>query len=257
MNKSYIERKVKDHFTNPGTYRYNERKGFVHREDPIILDFISSSNNSQTSKVLEVGGGSGYMLDLISSEISINDLYNCEIVPEVYRMQANKNINLIGCSVLDIPFRHDSFKYVIIKNLLHHLIGNTRKKSKDKAICAVKELIRVAEDGGYIIILEQYNRHRLFASIIFYITCLFSLFRVSFKSFGWNQNIIVSFLTSNEIRELVMMNGREDVEIFLDISNKIDVPIKYKASLLMSDIGRILLIGKICKHTENSIINEL
>jgi protein-L-isoaspartate O-methyltransferase len=48
------------------------------------------------SMVLEVGGGSGYMLDLIASETGIKHLYNCEIVPEIYRNQVNKEITLIG-----------------------------------------------------------------------------------------------------------------------------------------------------------------
>jgi len=129
------------------------------------------------------------MLDFIASETDIKHLYNCEIVPEVYKKQVNKDINLIGGNALNLPFKSNSFDYVIIKNLLHHLVGRTGRESKDNARRAIKELKRVIKDGGYIIILEQYNRHEFF------------------KSFGLGKYVIVSFLTPNEIRKFLTGAG--------------------------------------------------
>ena len=68
------------------------------------------------------------MLDLIASETGIKHLYNCEIVPEVYKRQVNKDISLIGGDALKFPFKDSISGYVIIKNLLHHLVGRTRKE---------------------------------------------------------------------------------------------------------------------------------
>ena len=48
--------------------------------------------------------------------------------------------------------------------------GQNERKSKAHARHVVEELTRVVKDGGYIIILEQYNRHRFFSSVIFYLT---------------------------------------------------------------------------------------
>ena len=48
------------------------------------------------------------MLDLIASETDIKHLYNCEIVPEVYKKQVNKDINLIGGNALNLPFKSNS-----------------------------------------------------------------------------------------------------------------------------------------------------
>ena len=183
------------------------------------------------------------MLDLIASETDIKHLYNCEIVPEVYKKQVNKDINLIGGNALNLPFKSNSFDYVIIKNLLHHLVGRTRRESKDNARRAVKELKRVTKDGGHIIILDQYNRHEFFSSIIFYLTLFFSILGISFKSFGLGKNVIVSFLTPDGIRKFLTRAG--DVEIVFDRENRLDVSKKLKYTLLMSDIGRLLIIGKV------------
>lgn len=183
------------------------------------------------------------MLDLIASETSIKNLYNCEIVPEVYKRQVNKEISLIGGDALKLPFKDSVFDYVIIKNLLHHLVGRTRRESKDNARRAVEELKRVTKEGGYIIILEQYNRYGFFSSIIFYLTLFFSVFGISIKSFGLDRNVIVSFLTPEEVKKFLT-----DVDVVFEFSTRLNVPKRLKYTLLMSNVGRLLVIGKVRKR---------
>ena len=242
--KQFTYKKVADHFKESEDYRM--RKGIVHaEEDPIMIDFIRSHASSE-DRILEVGGGSGAFLDLVLENTSIKEAYNVELVHETYRKQVNGDIYLIGGNALDLPFTDCSFDWVVIKNLLHHLVGRTRGESKANAKHAIEELIRVAKDGGYIIILDQYNKHRVFSSVIFYLTLFFSVFGISFKSFGWGKNVIVSFLTPYETRGL--LTGAGDVEIVLNRENRLDVPRKWKYTLLMSDIGRLVVIGKVRKN---------
>ncbi len=244
MSQKYMEKRVKEHFTDSDVYNYRNRKGFVHSEDQTILNFIKNTCTSN-SQLLEVGGGSGYMLDLIYSETPIKYFYNCEIVPLVYKTQVNKEINLIGSNALNLPFKNGTFDYVIIKNVLHHLVGRTRGESKENSRRAIIEITRIIKKNGYIIVLEQYNKYNLFASIVFYSTLFFSLFGLGFKSFGWGKNVIVSFLTPNEIKTSAM---RANIELIVYYAYKSIVPKKLKISLLMADIGRVLLIGRVRKH---------
>jgi ubiquinone/menaquinone biosynthesis C-methylase UbiE len=81
---------------------------------------------------------------------------------------------------------------------------------------AIKELIRVAKTGGYVIILELFNRHKLFSSIIFYLTLFFSCFGFHFEMIGLRKNVIVSFLTPNEIMK------------FLREFRKVEIILKYE-----------------------------
>lgn len=53
-----------------------------------------------------------------------------ELVYEAYRKQVNGGICLIGGNALEIPFKDCSFEWVVIKNLLHHWVGGTRRESK-------------------------------------------------------------------------------------------------------------------------------
>ena len=239
--KQFTYKKVADHFKESEEYR--TRNGIIHdKEDPIMIDFIRS-HTSRQDKILEVGGGSGAFLDLVLENTSIKETYNIELVYDAYRKQVNGGICLIGGNALDLPFKDRSFEWVVVKNLLHHLVGLTRRESKAYAKRAVEELIRVANDGGFIIILDQYNRHRFFSSVIFYLTLFFSVFGIGFKSFGWGKDVIVSFLTPDETRSFLTETG--DVEIVLNVENRLDVSRKLKYTLLMSDIGRLVVIGKV------------
>ncbi len=56
MSKQRIQQKVKESFAGSEIYGYSIRKGFVHPEDPIILNFIKNKCTFD-SKILEVGGG--------------------------------------------------------------------------------------------------------------------------------------------------------------------------------------------------------
>jgi len=239
-----LENKIKEHFRQSSYYK--SRRGYIHPEfDPLILRFIKETK-ALNSKILEVGGGSGYMLNLIATETGIKDLFNCEIVPEVYKIQRGM-INLVGGDALNLPFKTSSFNYVIIKNLLHHLVGKTRRQSKENARKAIKEFLRILRNKGYIVILEQYNKYVIFSFLIFYITLLLSRKSLSFEPLGLHRNVVVSFLNPSEIKEMLVNMSKIRVDIVVSKMNRLNVPWTYRLTLLMTNIGRVLFIGKVSK----------
>ena len=171
-------------------------------------------------KFSKSGGGSGYFLELVIENTCVKETYNVELVYKTYNKQVNEDICLMGADALHLPFKNCSFEWVVIKNLLHHLVGRTRKESKAFAKKAVEELTRVTKDGGFIIILDQYNKHRLFSTIIFYLTLFFSVFSIGFKSFWWSKIVIVSFLTPDETKNFLMETG--NVEIVLNTEKQVE-----------------------------------
>lgn len=232
-------KKIKDHFEVSEKYR--SRKGIVHTEDTQILKFIAC-HVSNEDIVVEVGGGSGAFLDLILENTDIKKAYNVELIFKAYRDQVNENITLIGGNILDLPFKNSSLNYLVAKNVLHHLVSKTRQKSKANARRAVEELIRVTKVGGYIIMLEEYNRYRLFSFLIFYLTLFFSRFSVGFEFFGLSKNVIISLLSPYEIKNLFSSSSNTD--IVLNEVNRFNLSRKMKYTLLMSNTGRVLIIAK-------------
>jgi len=168
-----------------------------------------------------------------------------ELVFDTYRKQVNESIFLIGGNAMDLPFKDCSFEYTVVKNLLHHLVGRTRRESKAFGKRAVEELMRVTKTGGYIIILDQYNRRRFFSAIIFYLTLFCSIFSISFESFGWGKNVIVSFLTPVETRDF--LTGTGNIDIVMNVENRLELSRRWRYTLLMSNIGRLVVIGKVKK----------
>jgi ubiquinone/menaquinone biosynthesis C-methylase UbiE len=208
-----IRQKVVDHFKDTDIYRV--RKGIVHEEDLFLIDFIGNHASGE-DKILEVGGGSGAFLDLVIENTNVKEAYNVELVAQIYKNQVNEKICLIGGDALNLPFKDCTFEIVVVKNLFHHLVGRTRKQSKENVLQTIKELIRVAKKGGYVIILELFNRYNFFSSIIFYLTLFFSCFGLHFEMIGLRKNVIVSFLTPNEIMK------------FLREFRKVEIILKYE-----------------------------
>jgi len=153
-----------------------------------------------------------------------------------------------------LPFQDQTFDYCIAKNLLHHLVGSTQNESRLNAAKTVEELIRVAKNKGFVIILEQYNKCNLCATLLFHASLLFSHMGISSKFFRMGKNVIVSFLTPGEIQNLLCRENRGVTKIFLlkNINNDATVALRFKLSLLMSKVGLTLLIARIDKSERQS-----
>lgn len=218
---------------------YKNRKGIIHPEDSQIIDFIKKMSGN--INLLEVGGGSGALLDLILNESKTEICCNVEIAFKNYKYQCNNGINLIGGNALKLPFKDKTFDFIIMKNVLHHLVGKTIKESRKNVEICLTELKRVVKLRGYIILVEQYNMSKSFSAIIFYITILFSKF--GFDYFNFNKNVVVNFLTPEEIKYYFIGKVKE-INIEHESLCKITVDKKFKYTILMSNVGRMFLIGK-------------
>ncbi|MFC1571238.1 class I SAM-dependent methyltransferase [Candidatus Margulisiibacteriota bacterium] len=120
------------------------RVAFYHKR---IIDFISARSNV-SSKILELGGGSGYDLALflqkeapfqtyVFSEISL------KMTAYAKRNIAHKKVMFCCIDAQNIPFDCGEFDFVYIMAAFHHL------PDKEKAL---KNLVRVVKNNGYIIL---------------------------------------------------------------------------------------------------------
>jgi hypothetical protein len=237
---NFLQNKVIDHFIG-ASQTYANRQGVVHREDPEILGIIRTSE-IDGGRILGVGGGSGYFLDLIKESTNTFHFYNCELTWQAYKCQISQDINLVGGNVLSLPFAENKFDFVIAKNLLHHLVGSTRRSSKQLAQMAAYEMMRVSKRRGYIIVLEQYHQYQFLSSIIFYVTLLFSTVRIRIKSLGLGRNVVVSFLTPAEIRKLFEIPNHGSGRVKIDKAEGLPIPRVFRLFPFLNRLGRLLYI---------------
>jgi SAM-dependent methyltransferase len=234
---------VKEYFRR--TKRY---KGIVKPPDPSVdyplVNFLQN-NLSREAKILEVGGGSGYLLKLFADKGYFN-LFNGEIVPDVYQ-QTSPFIQLIGTDALNLSFRNDSFDCAIIKDLLHHLVGKTWKRSKLNAHRAIEELKRVVRDGGFIAVLELCNEDKLANFLLYHITKILAKINIGLPFIGLDKGVIASMLTQKEVLDLLV---GKDVELLLQKVVKHNVLRRQKWTGLWRNIYSVLLIVKLHKNDD-------
>ncbi len=215
---------------------------YSHRYDlknTAIIKFIRK-HGKDNQNVLEVGGNNGSVLDNIFKYTPIKRGYNLELTTIFSKYQVNKDIIFINGSALNLPFKDNTFDFVVIRHLLHHLVGRSRSASKENAHRAVDELIRVTKSGGYVIIEEEYNKYNIFGTLTFYILLAMSRIKMSSEYFSIHKNLIVSFLTIKEIKSLL---GRENIKIVEEGITKWNPSRKFKITILMSKLGSVFWAG--------------
>lgn len=91
--------------------------------------------------MVDVGCGTGNILELVRRETGIRDLCGIDISPNyVSRTKEKLNCDTFLGSVLDRGFVEAvprKFDFAILGALLHHLVGRTRGESRGYAFAAV------------------------------------------------------------------------------------------------------------------------
>ncbi|MGM0406210.1 MAG: class I SAM-dependent methyltransferase [Thermoplasmatota archaeon] len=121
-------------------YPFFERLLFSGTRDKMIEEM----DLSKVDKVLDVGGGTGMLLEMILKERSDVDVYLLDESKEMMQ-KAPFSHNKIRGKACRTPFISDSFDLVLCVDALHHF---------EKKAGSLKEMIRVLRSEGEILILE-------------------------------------------------------------------------------------------------------
>lgn len=238
MSSDFLGNKVVEHFRESKDV-YAQQRGVFDKRDKKIIKIFKNANK-KNAKILEIGGGSGYFLEAVINEMKSVAAYNCELAYDVYKNQVIPDIDLIGGNALNLPFKNDVFEFVMAKNVLHHLVGKTRKISKRLVIKSISEFVRIVKSGGYVTLFEEFHQSNFIAGMMFYISLVFSMFNFRFDALGIRPKVIVSFLTPKEIRGLfdkynfgenhivyedVRLTKHSDIYRYLPLINRLGVMI--------------------------------
>lgn len=108
-------------------------------------------------KILDVGCGPG-----TDAEIFVR-IYHLKFYgTDIYKDQniIKKRLNFKLGSIYKIPYISNSFDYVFVHDVIHHV--DEKKKREGKHLKALEELRRVCKKGGSIIIVEGNRYNPLF-----------------------------------------------------------------------------------------------
>jgi ubiquinone/menaquinone biosynthesis C-methylase UbiE len=108
--------------------------------------------------LLDVGCGDGSDVIIFQKEYALNvsaiDVYTHDNIKNI------KNLEFKQAGIYNIPYKDNSFDYIFLHDVLHHI--DEENQSYEKHIQGLAELLRVVKPGGKIIIVEGNRYNPLF-----------------------------------------------------------------------------------------------
>ncbi len=183
----------------------------------LILAWLSKQKSNKRLEICEFGGGAGQLLAQIQKSFPKYSYTNMEIIHDYKQYLASGDIRFVFGSVLHSGFRNGSFDLIVMRDVLHHLVGRSLKEAGSNQILALKELKRVIRPGGVVFIEEFTNESEISGKLLYYLTRLNSKIGIHISSLFVSPNVIVSFLTSNKLIALCnSVFGKENVDIEIE-----------------------------------------
>lgn len=167
----------------------------------------------KTMEICEFGGGAGQLLNEIRKSYQNANFTNVEIIDDYKRFLVSKKVRFILGSILDSNFPNEAFDVIIIRDILHHLVGEGYKETLNNQRLALMQLKHLVRPGGVIFIEELTNESEVATRIIYYLSWLNTKIGVHIPSLFVNKNVIVAFLTSDKLLNMCnQVFGKKNIE---------------------------------------------
>ena len=210
-----------------------------------LYDWIQGKKDALQNRfplhVCEFGGAGGNMLLEIQNKIGRKFIFhNAELVEKYRSTQVLETINFTRTSILDSEFENDCFDIVILRDLLHHLIGKSIRHTRANQLHAINEAFRVVRRGGLVLIEEQVNRYHTACIILYHLSKLASTMGIRNKRFMITPYTIVGYLTQKEIVTMC----RKCVPSINWLANEYerwDMPLHWRLTILMNNTGHAFM----------------
>lgn len=209
---------------------------------PLVFGWLKSKKFNKAIEICEFGGGAGQLLNKIGKSYPNVNLTNVEIIVDYNRFLVSKEIKFVLGSVLDSNFPNNSFDVIIMRDVLHHLIGNNYKETFNNQRLALEELKRLVRPQGAIFIEELVNESKIGTRIIYYLSWLNAKIGVHISSLFISKNVIVAFLTSNKLLNLCnRIFGKNNIEKEI---MRVETTWYFKLLHLFGDQKKITIVAK-------------
>jgi len=214
---------------------------------PELLDWLKKQPQTpEPLKICEFGGGGGTLLNEIQKQTNHTlKLTNAELVKSFQPHQASNQINFVQTSILDSNFPNNHFDVILLRNVLHHLIGDNLKQTRTNQQKAIKELARIVKPNGIILLEEQTNQSKFSCTAIYFLSKLACKLKLNIKKFQVTPHTLVGYLTHQQLEKIVQTN----LKIIDKKYSRWNMELKWKLILLLHNTGTSIFILK--KYVKN------
>lgn len=206
MQHKSVERLFKEqvqHYSNKNQYKSSPLI-------PFILKWLKDKKPNEKIEICEFGGGAGQLLDKIRKSYPNYSYTNVEIINDYKKFLVSSKINFVQGSVLNSNFKNRIFDVIIMRDVLHHLVGTGYKETLYNQMLALKELKRMVKTRGVIFIEELTNGSGIAARLIYYFSKLYSDFFSYVPIFNAYKNTVVAFISPSKLEKLCRKVFGED-----------------------------------------------
>ncbi|MEI2690423.1 MAG: class I SAM-dependent methyltransferase [Anaerolineae bacterium] len=212
---------------------------------PYLFDWLRENEaflaNRTPLKICEFGGGGGIVLQMIEEELGGQPLLvNAELVGQYGQRQISHSIRFVQTTILQAGLASDTFDVVIARNVLHHLIGDNLRQTRQNQSHVFAELLRVVKPGGLILIQEQVNQRRWACTLLYHLSRLASRLGLRIESFEVTPNTVIAYLTRRQLEALAEANLPRDHWQTSQYTRR-PMPLRWRLTVLMSNNGDALL----------------
>lgn len=176
-----------------------------------LLSFVQRTSSSQSS-FMDLGCGGGNVISCFKKKTKITRFAGVDISTKlIERAKKATGSQIFKASVSDdnlhlaVDQRYD---YVMLGQVLHHLVGKTRNKSKGNARRTLLNAWSLLNPGGFLLVCEPIYSPSVAGDLIFWIKKGITCFTAGRLELGGDKyhNLgapVVSFLTDRELYKMI------------------------------------------------------
>jgi SAM-dependent methyltransferase len=167
----------------------------------------------EDDELFDVGCGTGQVLEGML-ETGISRLTGCDTATAALAAACERvDFTPLHGSILDDEFVSGvgEYRFVTMAAVLHHLVGPTRKASREKAIAAIRNALRVTAPRGFLILIEPTYAPAWAMTVVFWakrvLAAVFGNRRLEIGSWNNLGAPLVSYYSPDEIEVMAVAAG--------------------------------------------------
>ena len=214
----------------------------IMRLDLDFLKFIKKTRNNN-SNLIDIGGGNGNFSRLINQNFPDINITILDPSKKLLDKIDDPKINKVVGKLPDDVHLDSKFDYIHVRNVFHHITGNSIGESKRLVKESLNYLNQILDENGVLLIQESYSEGYLIPTLprylIFHLLAIQNRLNIKIPMDEFIMGLNVCFYTRKEFQSILEECGFEVVN-----NKTVDNWNETRRFMLIKDQGQVSFIVK-------------